>query len=98
MDDQESKRTLRVTLLQPEGDVVDCAASGLEALTAVRAYPPGLVLRDLMMPDMDVHTGRRSRGTRPPRPSRPSGSLRTTNEGPGCAVRPRLQSKVSPPA
>lgn len=40
-------------ILSREGFVVDGAEGGREGIAAVHAYPPDLILLDLMMPDMD---------------------------------------------
>ncbi len=56
VDDQAQNRRLLRALLEPEGYLIEVAASGQEALEAVRACPPDLVLLDLMMPGMDGFT------------------------------------------
>ena len=50
-DEPQIRRTLRATLV-PHGYTVADAASGEEALTALRESPPDLVLLDLNMPGM----------------------------------------------
>ena len=53
VDDEWQNRKLLEALLQPEGYLTVCAASGEEALALVCAKAPDLILLDLMMPQMD---------------------------------------------
>jgi two-component system alkaline phosphatase synthesis response regulator PhoP len=53
VDDEEAIRDLIAFNLAKEGYRVALAASGEEALRQVRAERPGLVLLDLMLPDID---------------------------------------------
>ncbi|WP_293933385.1 EAL domain-containing protein [Iodobacter sp.] len=53
VDDESQNRKLLEALLQPEGYLTQCAASGEEALAAVAEHAPDLILLDIMMPGMD---------------------------------------------
>jgi diguanylate cyclase (GGDEF)-like protein len=53
VDDDSSNRKLLETLLQPEGYVTLCAASGEDALALIGKQPPDLILLDVMMPGID---------------------------------------------
>jgi len=53
IEDDESLRTVMRLLLQKEGCVVGEAANGKEGLKRVAEGLPGLILLDLMMPEMD---------------------------------------------
>jgi signal transduction histidine kinase/DNA-binding response OmpR family regulator len=53
VDDEAQNRKLLETLLRPEGYVIECAASGSEALRLVAQNAPDLILLDVMMPEMD---------------------------------------------
>ncbi len=53
VDDEPAVRELFKDLLEHKGYEVITAASGAEALTAVREQRPQLVLLDILMPDMD---------------------------------------------
>lgn len=53
VDDRPIDRQLLVTLLTPNGHRLLEAANGLEALAAVRDFPPDLAIADLLMPEMD---------------------------------------------
>jgi DNA-binding NtrC family response regulator len=53
VDDEEVMRDVLGTLLSREEYVVDLAATGAQALEAVRDGEPDVVLLDLMLPDMD---------------------------------------------
>ena len=53
VDDTEINRTLILATLKNEGYEITEAASGLEALKAIEARRPDLLLLDLMMPEMD---------------------------------------------
>jgi DNA-binding response OmpR family regulator len=53
VDDEEGNRELAAAVLARAGYQVAQAADGPEALAAVAAAPPALVLLDLMMPGMD---------------------------------------------
>ena len=52
VDDEEEVRQLVAEFLEIRGYSVITAATGLEALTAVKHYRPDLVLMDIMMPGM----------------------------------------------
>lgn len=53
VDDDPRNRKLMELLIQAEGYPVRSAESGAAALAAVAAEAPGLILLDIMMPDMD---------------------------------------------
>ena len=53
VDDEETARNGLAKLLQQEGYVVETAADGALALAAVAENPPGLIISDLKMPNMD---------------------------------------------
>lgn len=53
VDDEEEVRQLIVEFLESRGYAVITAATGFEALTAVKHYRPDLVLMDIMMPKMN---------------------------------------------
>ena len=53
VDDEIQNRRLLEALLQPEGYLTVCAASGEEALALIANHPPDLILLDVMMPGMD---------------------------------------------
>jgi diguanylate cyclase (GGDEF)-like protein/PAS domain S-box-containing protein len=53
VDDEIQNRRLLAVLLGPEGYSTSCASSGEEALAAVNAAAPDLILLDLMMPGID---------------------------------------------
>jgi DNA-binding NtrC family response regulator len=53
VDDEATARSGLAKLLEQEGYAVDLAADGQEALTAVLDKPPGLIITDLKMPNMD---------------------------------------------
>jgi diguanylate cyclase (GGDEF)-like protein/PAS domain S-box-containing protein len=55
VDDEPQNRKLLEALLRPEGYSTRTAASGEDALAAVREHAPDLVLLDVMMPGMDGH-------------------------------------------
>lgn len=55
VDDELHNRKLLELLLQPEGYITRCAASGEEALASVAAEAPDLILLDVMMPGMNGH-------------------------------------------
>lgn len=52
VDDREDDRALVRDMLESQGYSVTCAASGREALAWLDMHDPGLVLLDLMMPDI----------------------------------------------
>ncbi len=53
VDDEQDIRLAVSEVLADEGFVVLAAGDGAEALTKARAFHPGLVLLDLMMPGMN---------------------------------------------
>ncbi|SFV18081.1 EAL domain-containing protein [Pseudoduganella namucuonensis] len=53
VDDEAQNRRLLAVLLRPEGYLTYTAASGEEALAAIRDCPPDLILLDIMMPGID---------------------------------------------
>ncbi|CUI03765.1 EAL domain-containing protein [Massilia antarctica] len=53
VDDEAQNRRLLAVLLQPEGYRTRAAASGEEALAAIGAAAPDLILLDITMPGMD---------------------------------------------
>ena len=53
VDDEDEVRQLVAEFLEAKGYSVITAATGFEALTAVKHYRPDLVLMDVMMPTMD---------------------------------------------
>jgi putative two-component system response regulator len=60
VDDEASNRGLVRRVLEPLGYLVSEAADGEEAVVAVAAQPPDLVLLDLMMPKLDGYAVLRS--------------------------------------
>ena len=61
VEDSLDVQSLLASLLESRGYSVACAESGLEALNLLRTMKalPGLILLDIMMPDMDGYTFRR---------------------------------------
>ncbi len=53
VDDEDEVRQLVAEFLEAKGYSVITAATGVEALTAVKHYRPDLVLMDVMMPKMN---------------------------------------------
>jgi diguanylate cyclase (GGDEF)-like protein/PAS domain S-box-containing protein len=53
IDDEPQNRRLLQALLEPEGYVTRTAGSGEEALVSIAAFPPDLILLDVIMPGMD---------------------------------------------
>lgn len=53
VDDDEFQRKLVAKILEEENYHIVFAASGIEALNALRKTRPDLILMDIMMPDMD---------------------------------------------
>jgi diguanylate cyclase (GGDEF)-like protein/PAS domain S-box-containing protein len=53
VEDEAQNRKLLEALLQPEGYVTLCAASGEEALASIAKRAPDLILLDVMMPGMN---------------------------------------------
>jgi two-component system, NtrC family, response regulator HydG len=53
VDDEATARNGLAKLLEQEGYPVDLAADGREALASVSENPPGLIITDLKMPNMD---------------------------------------------
>ena len=53
VDDQPALREALSYILRKEGFAVEAAASGVEAIQAVRRRPPDVVVLDVMLPGMD---------------------------------------------
>jgi PAS domain S-box-containing protein len=53
VDDEENFRQLIISQLEGEAVEIDTAANGREALELMARRPPGVVLLDLIMPEMD---------------------------------------------
>jgi len=53
VEDDEDTRSLIVDWLQSEGWQVDTASNGFEGVQAYLQHKPGLIILDLMMPEMD---------------------------------------------
>lgn len=53
VDDEENIRELATLYLEKEGYWVQTASDGAEALEAVRAHEPDLIVLDVMMPELD---------------------------------------------
>jgi len=53
VDDEEDARRVIISELEGEPVEIHTAANGCEALELMERYPPGLVLLDLLMPEMD---------------------------------------------
>ncbi len=53
VDDEEAMRLLMTRVLQHAGFEVQVVDNGLEALKAVDASPPDVVVSDIMMPELD---------------------------------------------
>ena len=53
VDDESNITDLVATVLRYEGFEVQTAATGRDALNAVRAFRPALVVLDIMLPDLD---------------------------------------------
>jgi two-component system, OmpR family, response regulator len=53
VDDESNITDLVATVLRYEGFEVQTAATGRDALSAVRAFRPALVVLDIMLPDLD---------------------------------------------
>ncbi|MBW4662386.1 MAG: response regulator [Drouetiella hepatica Uher 2000/2452] len=53
VDDLADNLVLMKTVLEAKGYLVDVADSGTLALAKIEAFPPALILLDLMMPNMD---------------------------------------------
>jgi two-component system cell cycle sensor histidine kinase/response regulator CckA len=53
VDDERQNRQLLEVMLEPEGFLLQLAASGEEALALAVVEPPDLILLDIMMPEMD---------------------------------------------
>jgi two-component system response regulator MprA len=67
VEDSAEIQYLLARLLKREGYVVECASNGREAIEKLRsgAATPGLILLDLMMPDMDGYQFREEQGKHP---------------------------------
>ena len=65
VDDEADCQTVLAMYLESQGYRVECANSGLEALSIFENAPPDLVISDVMMPEMDgFEVCRRLRTTR----------------------------------
>ncbi|MBE9120441.1 MULTISPECIES: response regulator transcription factor [Microcoleaceae] len=53
VDDEEDCQTVLAMYLESQGYRVECATSGIEALSIFENAPPDLVISDVMMPEMD---------------------------------------------
>ncbi len=53
VDDDRGTRLIACTLLEESGFIVEQAADGIEALSAFERSKPGIVLLDVVMPEMD---------------------------------------------
>jgi two-component system OmpR family response regulator len=53
VDDEPAITDLVATVLRYEGFAVETAATGRQALTAVAGFRPGLIVLDVMLPDLD---------------------------------------------
>ncbi len=53
VDDNENARVFLERALKSKGYDVDCAANGYEALSLAAQHPPGLIISDILMPEMD---------------------------------------------
>jgi diguanylate cyclase (GGDEF)-like protein len=53
VDDDRGARLIASTLLEESGFIVDQAADGIEALSVFERSKPGIVLLDVVMPEMD---------------------------------------------
>jgi len=53
VDDERDNRELLEVILGHEGFVIECAASGEDALLSMARHAPDLVLLDIMMPGMN---------------------------------------------
>ncbi|HEX5501787.1 MAG TPA: response regulator [Thermomicrobiales bacterium] len=65
VDDDDDIREVLVAALREDGYAVREAGSGRQALDILAAWPPDLILLDLMMPEMDgraFRAGQRERG------------------------------------
>ncbi|MGA2939449.1 MAG: EAL domain-containing protein [Syntrophobacteraceae bacterium] len=56
VDDDRGARLIACTLLEESGFIVEQAADGIEALSAFERSKPGIVLLDVVMPEMDGFT------------------------------------------
>ena len=65
VDDDDETRMMFTTLLEMQGYAVRAARNGFEALNALDADRPGVILLDLMMPVMDGFEFRRKQLERP---------------------------------
>jgi two-component system, OmpR family, alkaline phosphatase synthesis response regulator PhoP len=52
VDDDAQNRQLLQAMLEPDGVVIEQAASGEEALSMIAKSPPDLILLDIMMPKL----------------------------------------------
>ncbi|MEG4305723.1 response regulator [Microcoleus sp. D3_18a_C4] len=53
VDDEADCQTVLAMYLESQGYRVECANSGVEALSIFENAPPDLVISDVMMPEMD---------------------------------------------
>ena len=52
-EDDENSRLLLQVALEGKGHTVTAGKAGLEALAAIRAAPPDVIISDILMPRMD---------------------------------------------
>lgn len=65
VDDELDCQTILAMYLESQGYQIECANSGVQALSIFERNPPALVISDVMMPQMDgFEFCRRLRGTR----------------------------------
>ena len=65
VDDNAPNRYLLRQLFESSGYAVDAAENGLQALTQARLNPPGALITDLLMPEMDGYALLRQWNTDP---------------------------------
>ncbi len=53
VEDNRTQAEYLRSILEKAGYLVDIASNGIDALTQVRANPPGIIVSDVMMPQMD---------------------------------------------
>jgi len=53
VDDNEDSRLLVRTILEAQGHQIECAEDGYKALKIAACWQPGIIISDIMMPNMD---------------------------------------------